>query len=159
MSSATPERVLDAARARGLTIACAESLTGGLLCSSLVSVPGASDVVRGGVIAYTAEIKTSVLGVPAELITERGVVSNEVAVAMAEGARRVFGADVGVATTGVAGPEAHGGRPPGTVWIAVVAPQQTTSRGLAHAGSRENVRRATVDDALDALLHALGETP
>ena len=117
-----PEEAIAAARERGLTIACAESVTGGAVCSGLVSVPGASDAVAGGVVAYTVAAKTGVLGVDAAVIDRHGVVSEEVALAMAIRAQTLFGADVGVGTTGAAGPTEHGGKPAGTVCVASVGP-------------------------------------
>ena len=90
---------------RGETIACAESLTGGSLMARLVDVPGASRVLRGGVVAYAHDVKAVLLGVPATLLATRGAVDPDVAIAMAAGACRVFDTDWGVATTGVAGPD------------------------------------------------------
>jgi nicotinamide-nucleotide amidase len=102
--------VLALLRERGLTLAVAESLTGGALCDAFVSVPGASAVLRGAVVAYATPVKASVLGVDAALLEREGPVHPDVARAMADGVRRVLAvdgrpADVGVATTGVAGPE------------------------------------------------------
>ena len=98
------ELVLELCRARGLTLATAESCTGGLVAARLTSVPGSSDVVLGGVVAYANEVKRAELGVPAELLATHGAVSAEVAAAMARGARERLGADVAVSVTGVAGP-------------------------------------------------------
>jgi nicotinamide-nucleotide amidase len=98
--------------ARGQTLAVAESLTGGMVASRLVAVPGASEWFRGGVVSYASEVKHEVLGVP-----EGPVVSEAAAIAMADGVRRLLGADVGLATTGVAGPTEMEGQPPGTVWL------------------------------------------
>ena len=106
--------VLDILREQGLTLAVAESLTGGMIGSRLCDVPGASDVFRGGVISYASDVKFDLLGVP-----EGPVVTEEAARAMAVGARRVIGADVGIAATGVAGPDEQEGRPPGTVCLAI----------------------------------------
>ena len=105
--------------AAGLTVAVAESLTGGSVVEALVRVPGASACVRGGVVAYATDLKATLLGVPADLLAERGPVDPDVAAAMADGVRRRLGADLGVATTGVAGPEPQGGRPVGTFYVAV----------------------------------------
>ena len=99
-------------QSQGLTLALAESVTGGLIAARLTDVPGASSVLRGAVVPYDREIKTGVLGAP-----DVNAVSSEMALAMAEGACRVLGADVGLATTGAAGPDAHEGAEPGTVWI------------------------------------------
>ena len=115
--------VLDGLAARGLTVATAESCTGGSVAARLTSVPGSSRAVVGGVVAYDNRVKTSLLGVPEALLTEHGAVSEAVVRAMAEGVRSRLGADVGVATSGVAGP--GGGtpeKPVGTVWIAVSWP-------------------------------------
>src|ERR1044072_777163 len=101
--------VLDLCRAQGLTLATAESCTGGLVAAGLTSVPGASDVFLGGVVTYANEVKARELGVPVELLQRRGAVSAEVAEAMAAGARERFGANVAVSVTGVAGP--GGGAP------------------------------------------------
>jgi nicotinamide-nucleotide amidase len=102
---------VDALRAAKATVATAESLTGGLVCATLVSVPGASDVVRGGVVAYAAEVKIAALGVPEVLVAERGTVDADVAAAMAAGVRDRLGATYGVSTTGVAGPGPSEGKP------------------------------------------------
>ena len=104
--------VLALMRSRGLTLGLAESVTGGLIAARLTEVPGASDVLRGAVVPYDRALKTGVLGTP-----DVAAVSEEMALAMAEGARRVMGADVGLATTGAAGPDVHEGAEPGTVWI------------------------------------------
>jgi nicotinamide-nucleotide amidase len=140
---------------RGWTIAVAESLTGGLAVSALVDVPGASASVRGGVVAYATEIKRDVLGVDAALLAERGAVDPEVARQMAEGVRRLLTADVGVATTGVAGPEPQDGRPVGMVCIAVVTPDASAAATLRLDGDRASIRRASVDAALVEILGSL----
>lgn len=114
--------VVSALRSAGLTCAVAESLTGGLVLDALVAVPGASDCLRGGVVAYQTDLKRDLLGVPDELLAREGAVHPEVAAQMALGVRRRLGADLGVATTGVAGPDPQDGRPPGTVHVAVAGP-------------------------------------
>lgn len=128
----------------GLTLAAAESLTGGALTAHLVDVPGASAVVRGGVVAYATELKGTLLGVDADLLAERGPVDPTVALQMADGVRRRLGADVGVATTGVAGPATQDGQPVGTIFIAVVSENRSAVRALRLAGDRAVLRRATV---------------
>ncbi len=142
-------------RRQGLSVATAESLTGGLVCAALTSVPGASAVVRGGIVAYAAQVKISLLGVPADLVRTHGTVSTPTAVAMAAGARRALGADVAVATTGVAGPEPSEGKPVGTVHVAVSgAPSWEHLDGtavLSLAGSREQIRDDTVHAVLGLL--------
>ncbi len=132
----------------GVTIATAESLTGGKVCEALVEVPGASHVVRGGVVAYVVDVKHDVLGVAQDLLDTLGPVSEPVALAMARGARRLMGADVAVATTGVAGPEPHGGEAPGTVVIAVAGPKGETVTTLHLSGNRDDIRRETTRLAL-----------
>ncbi|WP_371328276.1 CinA family protein [Demequina sp. NBRC 110056] len=153
----TPSAVLDAALAAQVTLATAESLTGGALCSSLVDTPGASAVVLGGVVAYDAKLKHSVLGVDAALLRDHGVVSEATAAAMAAGVREVTGADVGVATTGAAGPEAHDGAAPGTVCLAVSTDGRTVARTLMVPGDRAQVRAGAVTAALGLVLEALDE--
>ena len=141
---------------RGLTVAVAESLTGGLLVAELVSVPGASAVVVGGVVAYQTPLKASLLGVPTALLAARGAVDPDVAVAMAEGVRRALavegrGADIGLATTGVAGPGPQDGHAPGTVYVALSAGGGTRVTRLALQGDREAIRSATVSESLSML--------
>ncbi|MEV7195632.1 CinA family protein [Streptomyces sp. NPDC093510] len=108
--------------ARGETLAVAESLTGGLVAAEITSVAGASKVFRGSVTAYATELKRDVLGVDGTLLDERGAVDPEVARQMADGVRKVLGADWGLATTGVAGPDPQDGQPVGTVYVAVAGP-------------------------------------
>ncbi|MFI7245810.1 CinA family protein [Streptomyces qinglanensis] len=107
---------------RGQTLAVAESLTGGLVAAEITGVPGASRVFRGSVTAYATALKRDVLGVDGALLEERGAVDAEVARRMAHGVRTVLGADWGLATTGVAGPDPQDGQPVGTVYVAVAAP-------------------------------------
>jgi nicotinamide-nucleotide amidase len=136
---------------RGLTIAAAESCTGGLLMSRLTDVPGSSPYVRAGVVVYANEDKTSMLGVPAEMITAHGAVSEPVAIAMAEGIRERAGADVAIGITGIAGP--GGGtetKPVGTVVIAVLVPNQPAYvRTFAFIGSRTMVKFQATQAAMD----------
>ena len=140
------EHVLALARARGLTIATAESCTGGLVAARLTRVPGSSESFLGGVVAYADAIKTGELDVPAGVIAEHGAVSAETAEAMAEGARRRLGADLAVAVTGIAGP--GGGtaeKPVGLVHLHVSGPDGSQARTLDVPGDREQVRaRSTV---------------
>ena len=142
-------------RARGLTVATAESLTGGLVCAALTSVPGASLVVRGGIVAYATDLKSTSLGVPADLLAERGAVDGDVALAMAQGVRRVVGADIGLATTGVAGPDPQDGEPVGTVFVAVSGPGVEVVERLALAGDRAAIRAASVAAVLTRCRDAL----
>jgi len=147
--------IIELAERAGVTLATAESLTGGMVCSTLVSAPGASAVVRGGIVAYNTDVKISVLGVSPLLIEREGPVAHAVASAMALGALTVLGADVAVATTGVAGPEPHGGREPGTVVIAVVGPGVDRVTTVHIDGNRDDVMGEAVAVALDQLAGVL----
>lgn len=139
------------------TLATVESLTGGSLAASIVDIAGVSGIYRGGLVVYATELKGSLAGVPADLLSERGPVDPDVAAALAEGGRRRCGADWGVATTGVAGPEPQDGKPVGLVYVAVAGPNGGTVRQLDLAGGRDHVRAAAVVEALRLLserLHA-----
>lgn len=155
------ELVLEKARARGWSLATAESLTGGLVSAAIVSVPGASDVFRGGVVSYDTALKASALGVDGSLLAERGAVDAEVAALMAIGAREfatIDGepADIGLATTGVAGPTRQDGHPVGEVFVAVSTPEVPSAvRQLALRGSREEIREQAVEAALALALDVL----
>ncbi|WP_456844835.1 CinA family protein [Cellulomonas sp. P5_C6] len=140
--------LLAAVGARGWTLAVAESLTGGLVCATLVDVPGASAVLRGAVVAYATELKGTLLGVDAALLAARDAVDPDVAKAMALGVRERLGAEVGLATTGVAGPDPQDGHPPGTVHVAVSTPDGTVVRTLRLTGDRGTVRARSVDAVL-----------
>jgi nicotinamide-nucleotide amidase len=141
----------------GQTVGTAESLTGGLVAAALTSVPGASAVFRGGVVAYAADLKQSLLGVPASLIDRVGTVHPDIALAMARGARERLAATVALATTGVAGPDPADGQPVGTVHIAVCTPVRAIHREHALSGTRAQVRDATVKLALNLLVTVLME--
>jgi nicotinamide-nucleotide amidase len=140
---------------RGETVAVAESLTGGLLAATLVEVPGVSAVFRGGLVVYATDLKASLAGVDERLLATRGAVDPDVAVALAEGARRVCRADWGVSTTGVAGPDPQDGKPVGLVYVAVVGPTQRRVDELRLAGDRAAVRSGAVSHALDSLVALL----
>lgn len=149
----TAAGVLAALGRSGRSLAVAESLTGGLLAATLVDVPGASAVFRGGVIAYATDLKVTLLGVDSALLADRGPVDPEVAAQMAAGVRARLGADIGVSTTGVAGPDPQDGQPPGTVYVAV---DERGGPARVHAlrldGDRAAVRQGTVQAVL-SLLH------
>lgn len=132
----------------GETVACAESLTAGLLAAAIADTPGASLVLRGGVVAYAADLKVALLGVDPELIAEAGTVDPRVAIAMAEGVRSRLAATWGLSTTGVAGPGPAEGKPEGTVHVAVSGPQGTVTRQLRLDGGRAEIRRRTVAEVL-----------
>ncbi|MBU6213912.1 MAG: nicotinamide-nucleotide amidohydrolase family protein [Actinomycetales bacterium] len=149
--------VLSAAQRRGWHIATAESLTGGLLCAELTRIPGSSAVVSAGVVVYTEQTKSALLGIDAGALAHHGVYSEWTARAMAEAVRRVTGAQIGVATTGVAGPGADLGVAPGTVHIAVASPDGCVAAAEEFQGTREQVRHKAVHRALDLLLTALAD--
>lgn len=162
----------------GWTIAVAESLTAGLVAARIASVPGASAVLRGGVVAYATDLKAELLGVDRDLLARVGAVDPDVARAMAEGVRMRLGATVGLATTGVAGPDPQDGHPPGVVWIGVATPSGSTVRGLDLAGGsgaggsgrdlladgdavarRAAIRSATVSEVLSDALAVVDAAP
>lgn len=148
--------VLDAARARGRTIAVGESCTGGLVGARLTAVPGSSDVFVGGLICYADAAKTDLAGVPADLVSRHGAVSEEVARALAAGARERLGADAAVAVTGIAGP--GGGtpdKPVGTVWFATAVGHDVAARRVMFGGERDEVRARAAQTALFLLLRAV----
>ena len=140
MATTTVDPLLTALFARGETIATAESLTGGLVGAMLTASPGVSSVYRGGLVTYATDLKGSLLGIPAEHLAEHGAVHPDTARMMAELVRQRCGADWGLATTGVAGPDPQEGQPVGTVWIAVSGPTGTEVRKLSLEGSRKRIR-------------------
>lgn len=146
-------------RQRGETVACAESLTAGLVAATIADTPGASAVLRGAVVAYAADVKISALGVPAELIERVGTVDPEVAIALAQGVRPRLRATWGLGTTGVAGPGPSEGRPAGTVHVAVAGPWGTVTRPLALSGSRSQIRHDTVEAVLGLALEQARAAP
>ncbi|HET7236215.1 MAG TPA: competence/damage-inducible protein A [Actinomycetota bacterium] len=142
---------------RGLTLAAAESLTGGGFSERITAVPGASQTLLGAAVTYSARSKREVLGVSAETLEREGPVSQACALEMAAGARRVFGADLGVALTGAAGPEPHGGAEPGQVWVALDTEAARHPVGFRWPGDRALVRRFAEQAALDLVRrHLLG---
>ncbi len=148
--------VIDSARERGVRVACAESCTGGLVCAALTGVPGSSAVVLGGVVAYANEAKRAQLGVPEELLVAHGAVSAPVARAMAEGARRAFGADLAVSLTGIAGPGgATPEKPVGLVHLGLARAAGSYVLERRFGGTRARVRRAASQTALDMLRRAV----
>ncbi|MBQ0900812.1 CinA family protein [Micromonospora sp. U21] len=133
------------------TLATVESLSGGLLAASIVEIAGVSGVYQGGLVVYATGLKAELAGVPAELLAERGPVDPDVAAALAEGGRKRCGADWGLATTGVAGPEPQDGKPVGLVYVAVAGPNGGEVRQLDLDGGRDHVRSAAVTEALRLL--------
>lgn len=146
---------------RTVTLATAESLTGGLIGATLTQVPGASAVYLGGAVAYASRLKTDLLGVPAEALAAHTAVSEEVALAMAVGLQERTDADWAVAVTGVAGPSGQDGHEPGEVYVCVVGPriaslpQQQLVEHYAFTGDRAAIRAQTVDAALAMLLRVV----
>ena len=155
------ERIVAELTRRGERVAVAESLTGGLLASAFVDVPGASVVFGGGVVAYSTLFKAHFLGVDRALLDERGAIDPEVARQMATGVRdrvphRDFLVDHALATTGVAGPDPQDGHAPGTVWLGYADAAGATAELLQLSGGRDAIRHAAVDAALALLARRLG---
>ncbi|GAA2892708.1 CinA family protein [Microbacterium esteraromaticum] len=155
-------QLIDALRERGWTLGVAESLTGGAVASEVVSVPGASAALLGGVVAYATPVKHTLLGVDSRLLAEYGPVHPDVAVQMAEGVRRAVAvdgraADVGISTTGIAGPESPDGQPVGTVHVGIATPSGVQSVPHLFSGTRAEIRRQAVEAAIAAALDAVRE--
>lgn len=142
------EQIVAQLRKKNLTVATAESLTAGMLSSTIADVAGASAVLHGGVVAYNNTIKHRLLGVSADTLAARGAVDAETAKQMARGARDRLDTDLGIATTGVAGPEPSEGKAVGIVFIALATPDGTYAKLLRFAGNREKIRRSTVAASL-----------
>ncbi|CAM5326442.1 CinA family protein [Streptomyces aurantiogriseus] len=163
--SSTATDVVRLLTVRGETLAVAESLTGGLVAAEITSVPGASKAFRGSVTAYSTPLKHELLGVDAGLLATRGAVDPQVAAQMAAGVRKALGADWGIATTGVAGPEPQDGQPVGTVFVAVDGPLGADSVSAAGGkvealrlnGDRAEIRRESVRSVLAVLLRELAD--
>jgi nicotinamide-nucleotide amidase len=147
--------VLDRLAASGETVAVAESLTGGLVCSTLITPAGASRVIVGGIVAYQTDVKATVLGVSESLLAERGAVDPDVAREMARHVRAKFGATIGLATTGVAGPDQQDGVSVGTVFVALVSDRDDVVQRFEFAGSRDEIRRHTVSAAIKLLENSI----
>jgi len=144
MRSTNAEDIVRQLTGLDLTIATAESLTAGMLSSAIADIPGASAVLQGGVVAYNNNIKHKLLGVSADTLAVRGAVDSETAKQMAQGARSRFSADLGIATTGVAGPEPSEGKTVGLVFIALATPDDSIVKLHRFEGGRSEIRRATV---------------
>lgn len=154
------QRIVRMLVARGLTVGMAESLTGGLVCAKLTDAGGASDAVAGAIVSYTNEVKQRALGVPAVWLDHPGPVSAQVAAAMVTGVIAALGVDVGVATTGEAGPDSGSGQPVGTVFVAVGGcGERPLVRQLALSGTRAEIRMASVTEALALLEQWLNAVP
>ena len=146
-------------QARGLTVGTCESLTGGMICAALVDVPGASRVVRGGLITYQTDTKTLLADVDAALIEAHGVVSGEVARAMAAGAKARLGVDIAVSATGMASPGDENDPPAGTVFVGVASANGARAIALNLEGTRTEIRQQTVEQAIQAIITEAKETP
>ena len=156
------EELVAALRARGWTLGVAESLTGGSVASEIVTVPGASAALWGAVVAYATPVKHTLLGVSADLLAEHGPVHPDVAVQMADGVRRAVAvdghpADVGISTTGIAGPGSPDGQPVGTVHVGIVTPDTARARAFVFGGTRDRIRAQARDAAILLALEAVRE--
>lgn len=144
-------QVIAAAIAQGVQLATAESLTAGMIAARLAEVPGASAVLRGGVVSYSSEVKAALLGVDADLLERSGSVDPEVARQMAVGAQRACGAEAAVSSTGVAGPQAHDGKPVGTVYIGWAKGADSGAEAHHFVGDRARIREQSTQAALHQL--------
>jgi nicotinamide-nucleotide amidase len=151
-----PARLHRALLARGETVAAAESLTAGLFCATVATVPGASATLRGGVVVYATELKTALAGVPADLLAAHGPVSPQTAAALADGVRGRCAASWGLGLTGVAGPDPVDGHGPGRVYLGVAGADGTEVVQLDLPGDRAEVRAGAVAAAMRQLLVRLG---
>ena len=147
--------VVKSLKRKKMTLATAESITGGGLGAAITSVPGASDVFLGGLITYSDQSKTKFLDIAKRILTKHTAVSEEVAIAMAQSARKQFGTDYAIATTGVAGPGKAYGQKAGTVWVAIDSKKGPITLCLALSGTREDIRHATIQSALAAFTRIL----
>jgi nicotinamide-nucleotide amidase len=155
-----PHRLHAALLARGETVAAAESLTAGLFCATLATVPGASATLRGGAVVYATDLKATLAGVPRAVLDAHGAVSPQTAAALAEGVRERCTATWGVGLTGVAGPDPADGYGPGTVYLGLAGPGGTDVVRLDLAGDRQAVRAGAVTTAMAELLRRVdGGTP
>jgi nicotinamide-nucleotide amidase len=148
------KNVIASLEARGETLSVAESITAGGLGSAITSMPGASQVFLGGVIAYSNDVKINILGIDGALIEKYGVVSEEVAIAMADAVRAKFGTTWGIATTGIAGPGDYLGMPEGRVWVAISGPVNQTIQLQLDSG-REGIRTGAISSAIGTFARIL----
>ena len=153
-SKAHAKSIIEILKSRGETVSVAESLTGGGLGHALTQVPGASAVFIGGVVAYTSDVKVNVLGVKQSTIDHHTVVSEEVAIEMAQGAREKLGSTWAIATTGIAGPGDYMGIREGTVWIAICGPICQTLQLTLDSG-RDGVRQGAISSAMGTFARIL----
>jgi len=157
MPESLEARVGEALRRRGLTLAAAESCTGGLIGHRLTNIPGSSDYFLGGIVAYAYDAKERLLGVHHRTLYEHGAVSRETVVEMARGARQALGADIGLAVTGIAGPTGGlPGKPVGLTWIAISTREGEKTEERIWQGDREENKRRSAEAAMEMLLTELG---
>lgn len=149
------KNVLEVLKSRGQTLATAESLTAGLVTAAIANVPGASAVLRGGLVVYATDLKGELANVPNELLEAKGPVDPATAEALAVGTRKRCKADWGLATTGVAGPDPQDGKPVGMVYVAVAGPQGTAIRELSLTGDRAAIRTQTVTAVIELFAEQL----
>ncbi|GAA1653347.1 hypothetical protein GCM10009744_51770 [Kribbella alba] len=152
-------KVIELVQAQGATLATAESLTGGMVGSTLTDVPGVSAIYRGGVIVYATDLKATLAGVPVDLLADVGPVHPDTAAALAAGVRERLGATYGLATTGVAGPDPQDGIAAGTVYVAAAGPTTVRVRKVSLDGDREAVRRGSVQAVLELAAELVVEEP
>jgi nicotinamide-nucleotide amidase len=148
-------QAVENALSAGRTVGTAESLTAGMLAAVLADTPGASGMLQGGVVAYQNRVKETLLGVPGALLASAGSVDQDVAAAMAAGARKSLAADIGISTTGVAGPDEHDGKPVGRVYIGVATASGAVAFEYSFSGSRADIRGQACAAALERLLESL----
>jgi nicotinamide-nucleotide amidase len=149
------EDVVKRLKRKKMTLATAESITGGGLGAAITSIPGSSLVFLGGLITYSDQSKTKFLDIAKRILTKHTAVSEEVAIAMAQSVRKQFGSDYAIATTGVAGPGKAYGQKAGTVWVAIDSKKGPVTLCLALSGTREDIRHATIQSALAAFARIL----
>jgi PncC family amidohydrolase len=158
-SSELARELVRLADEKNVTIGAAESCTGGMVSAALTSVPGSSEVFKGAVVSYANEVKVALLGVRSETLLKEGAVSEKVALEMAHGARKSLYADYAVSITGLAGPGGGSARKPvGTVWIAVVGNREERAMLHRFTGTREQIRLAGTEAALQKLLLFIQDT-
>jgi nicotinamide-nucleotide amidase len=150
------ESIVKKLKKKKVTLCVAESITGGGIGSAITDISGSSDVFVGGLISYSDELKIKELGVPAKVLKKHTAVSEEVAIAMAEGARKKFKTDYAIATTGVAGPGKAYGQKAGTVWIAISSKNNSVAIPLLLSGDRSAIRKATIESAFATFSRILG---
>lgn len=150
------ELIVKKLKKKKLTLAVAESITGGGIGSAITDIAGSSEIFLGGVIAYSDEIKIRELGISKDNLKKFSAVSEEVAIAMADGVRKKFKSDFAISTTGVAGPGKSYGQKAGTVWIAISSRNNTVAIPLALKGDRKSIRNATIESAFATFSRIIG---